>query len=431
MTETTDGTFKLFHAVHEDSKVMRDAINDPTNQLQDVQTQHGDTLLHVAVSNNNLKLVERLCTRIDVNLSNKSGETPLHIAASKGNTDIIRYLIEQGANINARTKAHLTAATIAKIYHNEKDHIHKHFSSLYGIENHVTRSDLVPNEHSGLFRSLTGGQQFTATCEGLLLMQTSSRELLTASKKTKQTDIQSHASTKINSTSGEDYMYSEGQYILAIMVTQLRVKTPSLFWKSVALDPKRRKPLKLIFNKPMKEYRVVITGTPKLSRDSFDEISFGCGESSEELNEKYSKKGLMIHHSCPENSKYDIILAFAFPGKYKATFVHKPSAQAVKWITIYVTTCRARAGCTVDTNDYISFYDSEEQMQAQYEIEKKKKRNIEKQQKPQSKRRSNNTKQEKCRVVKKRRISTFFPDKKNNDECFFQKSSRRLSDELS
>ncbi len=55
---------------------------------------------------------EILCeAKADVNVATKNGETPLHMAAEKGKTDMVRYLLTQGAKTDIRDKGPNGGAT--------------------------------------------------------------------------------------------------------------------------------------------------------------------------------------------------------------------------------------------------------------------------------------------------------------------------------
>jgi uncharacterized protein len=58
----------------------------------------------------------RLCRELgmDVNQANSMGITALHGAANRGSNDIIRYLVEQGANLSAQDNEHRSALDWAK-----------------------------------------------------------------------------------------------------------------------------------------------------------------------------------------------------------------------------------------------------------------------------------------------------------------------------
>ena len=81
------------------------------SQLQN----EGNSLLHIAAKKNDLDLLKRLKPyKIDVNAKNNEGYTALHIAAMKAkNSDILKYLIEQGANKGIKTEFEETALTLA------------------------------------------------------------------------------------------------------------------------------------------------------------------------------------------------------------------------------------------------------------------------------------------------------------------------------
>ena len=77
---------------------------DDLKKSMDVE---GNTLLHHAVSNEQLAVVMYLISKgADVNVRNRDGWTPLHWAAhlNKG-IDVARFLIARGANLNAKTKS--------------------------------------------------------------------------------------------------------------------------------------------------------------------------------------------------------------------------------------------------------------------------------------------------------------------------------------
>lgn len=61
------------------------------------------TLLHVAAAANDAKVLKHLVGRIDfdVNATDARGMTPLHIAANNGRADLVKILLENGANPNA------------------------------------------------------------------------------------------------------------------------------------------------------------------------------------------------------------------------------------------------------------------------------------------------------------------------------------------
>jgi len=61
----------------------------------------GDTPLIISCKKGNLNIVKLLVDNgADINKKNKYGDTPLTISCEKGNFDIIKYLVEKGADIN-------------------------------------------------------------------------------------------------------------------------------------------------------------------------------------------------------------------------------------------------------------------------------------------------------------------------------------------
>lgn len=84
-------------------------------QLQMPQ-HNGNSLLHVAAKDNNLSLLKRLATfNMDINQKNDEGNTVLHLAAmSTGNTEVLEYLISQGADVAVKTEFQETVYDLAK-----------------------------------------------------------------------------------------------------------------------------------------------------------------------------------------------------------------------------------------------------------------------------------------------------------------------------
>lgn len=82
-------------------------LNTPQN--------NGNTLVHIAAQENNIKLLERLESfNIDVNKKNNEGNTALHVAAMSSNNDaILKYLISKGADKTVKTDFEETVYDLA------------------------------------------------------------------------------------------------------------------------------------------------------------------------------------------------------------------------------------------------------------------------------------------------------------------------------
>jgi ankyrin repeat protein len=82
---------------------------------------NGNTFLHVAVHKDNEELVKFLIDRgANVNIKNNYGETPLQISADKNNLEIITQLVSHDADVNIQDTSGLTPLDDA-IYHGQME----------------------------------------------------------------------------------------------------------------------------------------------------------------------------------------------------------------------------------------------------------------------------------------------------------------------
>ena len=83
-----------------------------------VRDDDGDTPLHCAAISGRLKVVQLLLgLNMEVNSRNNEGSTPLHLASAgykKGNPDIVRLLLDHGADTRARNLMGKTASEVAR-----------------------------------------------------------------------------------------------------------------------------------------------------------------------------------------------------------------------------------------------------------------------------------------------------------------------------
>ena len=66
-----------------------------------IPNKQGDTVLYVACKKMNELLISKLLARPDIALDGGIDRLPLHEACIQGNLDVVRQLIEAGANVNA------------------------------------------------------------------------------------------------------------------------------------------------------------------------------------------------------------------------------------------------------------------------------------------------------------------------------------------
>ncbi len=103
-----------------------------TPQLVHERYARGDTALHHATRNGDLKIVEQLVgSGADVNLTSDHGHFPLYCAAGHGHVETTQYLVEHGADLQARLGDGKTVVEWLKQF---ADHDHRLKSCLDVLE---------------------------------------------------------------------------------------------------------------------------------------------------------------------------------------------------------------------------------------------------------------------------------------------------------
>jgi ankyrin repeat protein len=98
---TEDYTPVFAAATSGDLPTVRTAVETDPALLKSREWDNA-TLLHDAVGNNQLRMVQYLLDKgADVSVVTSDGLTPLHMAAQNGNIEIIKVLLTHGARVNA------------------------------------------------------------------------------------------------------------------------------------------------------------------------------------------------------------------------------------------------------------------------------------------------------------------------------------------
>jgi ankyrin repeat protein len=81
-----------------------------------ISTVNNQTALHLAANNGNLELVKLLIEKgADVNAKTNDDATPLHVAANNDNLELVKLLIENDADVNAKTNKGATPLHMAAV----------------------------------------------------------------------------------------------------------------------------------------------------------------------------------------------------------------------------------------------------------------------------------------------------------------------------
>ncbi|XP_077288006.1 uncharacterized protein LOC143912590 [Arctopsyche grandis] len=156
-----DGGTPLSNAVRKkDAQIVNDLISCGAKILPEL------LLLHQAVSDDQVEIVNLLIEKSDVNLQNEAGNTPLMITAQTGNIEIAKILLEHGASVNA-----INSVTESTILHEAIENIdsfstfkeYYRFLDGYGVDCNVC----IPNKDTPLFRAISLGREDVA----MLLIQ--------------------------------------------------------------------------------------------------------------------------------------------------------------------------------------------------------------------------------------------------------------------
>ena len=111
--ENKNGISPLMYAINQRNYDMFNKLIEAGANINSKDKNNGNTLLHIAVTKKDLKLVKFLIEKgANIDLQNKYGNTPLHLAVPYGYKDIVNFLIFQGANTNIKNEKNQTVYDI-------------------------------------------------------------------------------------------------------------------------------------------------------------------------------------------------------------------------------------------------------------------------------------------------------------------------------
>lgn len=110
-TLVADGDPALVRALRWDNAAVVDVLIKTPGLDVNAESRLGENALMLAVLKGNQDLAEKLVA-MGANV-NKDGWTPLHYAATNGRTDLMQWLINEGADVNVQTRAGVTPLYMA------------------------------------------------------------------------------------------------------------------------------------------------------------------------------------------------------------------------------------------------------------------------------------------------------------------------------
>lgn len=107
-----NGDTPLTYAFRSDAWSVVEALIESEATDVNMQNQHGETPIMLAVFKNRTEDFEKLLRR-GATVKKELGWTPLHYAATEAHIGLLKRIIELGADVNAQTKAGVTALDMA------------------------------------------------------------------------------------------------------------------------------------------------------------------------------------------------------------------------------------------------------------------------------------------------------------------------------
>ncbi|EQC41540.1 hypothetical protein SDRG_01503 [Saprolegnia diclina VS20] len=128
---------EVWDAVYAQDYARAQALLTQSVNIPSINRPHGiwgNTCAHVAVLHNNRKLVALLLLhKVNLNGININGTTPLHFAVEQRRTDMVKYLVENGASPSKRNYTFKSPLELAKTFSDNKAMV-KLLQDAYNVE---------------------------------------------------------------------------------------------------------------------------------------------------------------------------------------------------------------------------------------------------------------------------------------------------------
>ncbi len=139
----------FYNATDTTTKILQE-----TPEIVDYRDKELNTALHIASLQGNLTICKLLINaHADVNVENEFGYTPLYNAVVSNNPDIVKLLVNYGANYDLRERSYVTSAFLYAII-SGKTEIVKYFLSIGAKADLVSIRYAMNENHKDIFEIL-------------------------------------------------------------------------------------------------------------------------------------------------------------------------------------------------------------------------------------------------------------------------------------